>query len=196
MNTNIAKPINDNLDISDTGMGLDKTFKPDCRTRDQRAISNQTSEESEEARFLIVGKKAKTVKELIDHIQLDYEVSLSTKIISNWRIGHGINSMYRSKVNMGKLEKLADQTGVSVDVLQKAIRFASQYTLRNLEDLLHGPSFAISWDDIAENLWVASEDFIRIYRGSDSRKAFHRSIVKLEMDEMGKEIEVGNTSDE
>ena len=181
MNTNIAKPINDNLDIADTGMGLDKTFKPGSPKRDQRAINNQTSEESEEARFLIVGKKAKTVKELIDHIQLDYEVSLSTKIISYWRIGNGITSMYRSKVNMGKLEKLADQTGVSVDVLQKTIRFASQYSLRNLEDLLHGP-FAISWDDIADNLWVASEDFIRIYRGSDSRKAFHRSIVKLEMD--------------
>jgi hypothetical protein len=182
MNTNIAKPINDNLDITDTGMGLDKTFKPGSPKRDQRAINNQTSEESEEARFLIVGQRAKTVKELIDHIKLDYEVSLSTKIISYWRIGQGINSMYKSKVNIGKIEKLADQTGVSVDVLQKAIRFASKYSLRNLEDLLHGPSFPISWDDIADNLWVASEDFIRIYRGSDSRKAFHRSIVKLEME--------------
>ena len=184
MKTNLAKPINDNLDIADTGMGLDKTFKPGSPKRDQRAINNQTSEESEEAKFLIVGKKAKTVKELIDHIQLDYEVSLSTKIISYWRIGNSIRSMYKTKVNIGKIEKIADQTGVSVDVLQNAIRFASQYSLRNLEDLLHGP-FAISWDDIADNLWVAPNDFIRIYRGSDNRKAFRRSIIELEVDKIG-----------
>ena len=139
-------------------------------------------EAGEESKFIIVGKKPKTVKELIDNIKFDYEVLLSTRILSLWRIGNGITSMYKSKVNIGKIEKIADQTGVSVDLLQKAIRFGSQYTLRNLEDLLHGPSFPISWDDIADNLWVASEDFIRIYRGSGNRKGFKHSIVKLEME--------------
>lgn len=185
MNTNIAKPINDNLDIADTGMGLDKTFKPDCRTRDQRAISNQTSEESEEAKFLIVGKKAKTVKELIDHIQLDYEVSLSTKIISYWRIGNSIRSMYKTKVNIGKIKKIADATGMSVESLHNAIRFGRQWSLKNLEAILHGP-FAISWDDdIAENLSVAPDDFVEIFRGSDNRKSFRRSIIELEVDKIG-----------
>ena len=144
-------------------------------------------EAGEEAKFLIVGKKAKTVKELAHQIRFDYAISLSTKIISFWRIGHGINSMYKSKVNIGKIEKIADQTGISVGALQKAIMFASKYSLRNLEDLLDGP-FAISWDDITDNLWVDPNDFIRIYRGSDSRKAFQHSIVKLEMDKMRKEI--------
>ena len=138
---------------------------------------------AEESRHLIVGKKPRTVKELIENIKFDYEVLLSTRIMSLWRIGNGITSMYRSKVNMGKIEKISDQTGISVGALQKTIRFASKYSLRNLEDLLHGPSFPISWeDDIADNLWVDPNDFIRMYRGCDSRKAFHRSIVKLEMD--------------
>ena len=181
MKTNLAKPINDNLDIADTGIGLDKTFKPGSPKRDQRAINNQTSEESEEARFLILGKKAKTVKELIDHIQLDYEVSLSTRVISYWRIGQGINSMYKSKVNIGKIEKIADQTGMSLESLIKACKFASQYSPEDLDELLNGP-FPISWDDIADNLWVDPNDFIGIFRGSDNRKSFRRSIVKLEMD--------------
>ena len=144
--------------------------------------------ESTEQGCLIVGQRAKTVKELIDHIKLDYEVSLSTKIISNWRIGQGINSMYKSKVNIGKIEKIADQTGMSVESLHKAIRFGSQYSLRNLEDLLHGP-FPISWnDDISDNLSVDPNEVIEIYRGSDSRKAFRRSIIELEVDKIGKEI--------
>ena len=169
-------------------MGLDKTFKPGSPKRDQRAISNQTSEESEEARFLIVGKKAKTVKELIDHIQLDYEVSLSTKIISNWRIGQGINSMYKSKVNIGKIEKIADQTGMSLESLIKACKFASQYSPEDLDRLLNGP-FSISWDeDISDNLSVDPNELIEIYRGSDSRKAFRRSIIELEVDTMRKKI--------
>ena len=81
--------------------------------------------ESTEQGCLIVGKRAKTVKELIDQIKLDYEVSLSTKIISYWRIGQGIKSMYKSKVNIGKIEKIADQTGMSVESLHNAIRFGS-----------------------------------------------------------------------
>ena len=139
MNTNIAKPINDNLDIADTGMDLDKTFKPGSPKRDQRAINNQTSGESEEADYYIEGKKVKTVKDLINHIKFDYEVSISTKIISYWRIGHSINSMYKSTVNIGKIEKIADQTGMSVESLFKACKFASQYSPEDLEDLLHGP---------------------------------------------------------
>jgi len=72
-------------------------------------------------------------------------------------------------------------------MIKNAARFANQWSLRNLEDLLHGP-FPISWDDIADNLWVNPNDFIGIYRGSDSRKAFHHSIVKLEMDKMKKAL--------
>ena len=141
--------------------------------------------ESTEQGCLIVGQKAKTVKELIDHIKLDYEVSLSTKIISNWRIGHGINSMYKSKVNIGKIEKIADQTGMSVESLFKACTFGSHWSLKNLEALLHGP-FAISWDDdIEDNLSVAPDDFVEIFRGSDNRKAFRRSIIELEVDKIG-----------
>ena len=114
---------------------------------------------------------------------IDYVMSQNNKLeIANifvkWEIGRSINSFYKGKYGAHELDKIAQATGIGKDNLNKMIKFAEQYSLDQLKALIKG-SFTISWNGIAQNLAIKSEQLIEVYSRAGSINEFNRELIKL-----------------
>ena len=176
-----------NEEMPDTLIEGHKGVETDNSEVARGKVNDQTENENGQSWF-IADRKPKTVKEAIEVIKFLHEVEISTRIISHYRIGRVINGIYKSAITIGKLENISDHTGVSVESLLRACKFSSRYSPAHIDKLLHG-DFSISWDQIAENLFIAPDDFVEIVQGSDSPEAFRCALVKLGVDRMKKGME-------
>jgi len=119
---------------------------------------------------------AETEEDLINHTRNLYKETVAGVVITYWKIGYSINAFYEKKYGSGELQRIADQTGVSLDSLHKACKFANRFSREHIEELLNGP-FAISWYQIANNLTVEPDNLVATYKESDSPKTFHNAIM-------------------
>ena len=117
----------------------------------------------------------KTEDDLINITDKLYKAATSGLVITYYHIGNTIDSFYQKSYGSGELKRIASRTGISLDTLHKAIRFAKKYSQEHLEVLLQG-HFAISWNHIANNLSVAPDDLIETYKETESPKTFHDAI--------------------
>ena len=117
----------------------------------------------------------KTEDELISITDKLYKAATSGLVITYYHIGNTIDSFYQKSYGSGELKRIASRTGISLDTLHKAIRFAKKYSQEHLEVLLQG-HFAISWNHIANNLSVAPDDLIETYKEAENPKTFHDAI--------------------
>ena len=117
----------------------------------------------------------KTEDDLISITDKLYKAATSGLVITYYHIGNIIDSFYQKSYGSGELKRIAFRTGISLDTLHKAIRFAKKYSQEHLEVLLQG-HFAISWNHIANNLSVAPDDLIETYKEAESPKTFHDAI--------------------
>ena len=117
----------------------------------------------------------KTEDDLILITDKLYKAATSGLVITYYHIGNTIESFYQRSYGSGELKRIASRTGISLDTLHKAIRFAKKYSQEHLEVLLQG-HFAISWNHIANNLSVAPDDLIETYKEAENPKTFHDAI--------------------
>ena len=117
----------------------------------------------------------KTEDELISITDKLYKAATSGLVITYYHIGNTIDSFYQKSYGSGELKRIASRTGISLDTLHKAIRFAKKYSQEHLEALLQG-HFAICWNHIANNLSVAPDDLIETYKEAENPKTFHDAI--------------------
>ena len=117
----------------------------------------------------------KTEDDLILITDKLYKAATSGLVITYYHIGNTIDSFYQKSYGSGELKRIASRTGISLDTLHKAIRFAKKYSQEHLEALLQG-HFAICWNHIANNLSVAPDDLIETYKEAESPKTFHDAI--------------------
>ena len=189
MQENLFEMVNDNNKripgavIEEVQAGNDKilTFdKPEPEITQEKA---QTLNENiqlvpyeDQSRNLADDFHAETEEDLINHTRNLYQETVAGVVITYWNIGYSINTFYEKKYGSGELQRIADQTGVSLDSLHKACKFANRFSRQHIEELLNGP-FAISWYQIANNLTVEPDNFVATYKESDSPKTFHNAIM-------------------
>ena len=128
--------------------------------------------------FLEDDFQPKTEDELITLTGRLHKAATSTLVITYFHIGNAINAYYHKQYGSGELQRIADRTGVHLDTLHKACKFADRYSREQLEALLNG-LFPISWNHIANNLSVEADELVETYTISDSPKTFHDSIRKF-----------------
>ena len=117
----------------------------------------------------------KTEDDLILITDKLYKAATSGLVITYYHIGNTIDSFYQKSYGSGELKRIASRTGISLDTLHKAIRFAKKYSQEHLEALLQG-HFTIAWNHIANNLSVAPDDLIETYKEAENPKTFHDSM--------------------
>ena len=145
--------------------------------------------------FLEDDFQPKTEDELITLTGRLHKAATSGLVISYWHIGNSIASFYHKKYGSGELQRIADQTGVSLDTLHKACKFADRYSKEQLEALLNG-LFPISWNHIANNLSVEAGELVETYNDSDSPKTFHDAIRKFKKIKPRRAVPIIDANDE
>jgi len=122
--------------------------------------------------------QAKSEEDLIQHTKYLYAQMEVSVVMTYWHIGQAINSFYQKDYGHGKLKRIADETGIKLDTLHKAGKFARDYSEERVKELLQG-RFVIAWNHIAQNLSIKPENLIAVYRSSDSPGEFHNGIMKF-----------------
>ena len=145
--------------------------------------------------FLEDDFQPKTEDELITLTGRLHKAATSTIVISYFHIGNAINAYYHKQYGSGELQRIADQTGVSLDTLHKACKFADRYSKEQLEALLIG-LFPISWNHIANNLSVEAGELVETYNDSDSPKTFHDAIRKFKKVRPRRAVPIIDANDE
>ena len=145
--------------------------------------------------FLEDDFQPKTEDELITLTGRLHKAATSTIVITYFHIGNAINAYYHKQYGSGELQRIADQTGVSLDTLHKSCKFADRYSKEQLEALLNG-LFPISWNHIANNLSVEADELVETYKDSDSPKTFHKAIINFKKVRPRRAVPIIDANDE
>jgi len=116
--------------------------------------------------------------DLIDYTSSIYGNLQTGCVLTYWHIGQAIDAFYQKKYGQNELKRIADETGVHVDTLRKACRFARQFSWEQVDALLKG-RYQISWNQVAQNLSVESEKVVEVYESSENPGEFNRSIINF-----------------
>jgi hypothetical protein len=133
------------------------------------------TEEKEEMDIKFVPKSE---GELIDYaiwLKSDEENSI---IFRRWFLGTRINDFYEKKYGKDELQNIADASGYSKSTIYKSCQFANNYTEENLNKLFGG-IFTISWRDIAQNLMLNPDEFVKVYLASQDINEFRNIVTDL-----------------
>jgi len=122
--------------------------------------------------------QAKSEEDLINHTKYLYARMEVSVVMTYWHIGQAINSFYQKEYGRSKLKGIANETGIKLDTLHKACKFARAYSEEEVEILLNG-RFVMAWNHIAHNLSIEPKDLLEVYRGSNSPGEFHNAIIKF-----------------
>jgi len=95
-----------------------------------------------------------------------------------WFLGQKIKESGDSVYGQDTAGRIAEEVGYSKSTVQKSLKFAREYSSEQLASLLNGP-FSLSWRDIAQNLSVPAEDFLRTYHDSENLVQFRNAVTQL-----------------
>ena len=105
--------------------------------------------------------------------------SVQTYSISGyWEIGRTINAFYKGKYGTNELERIAKATGIGRDTLNKMLKLAKQYSREQVQVLLSG-RYPMTWFHISQNLSVAPDKIIEVYKETEDPKQFHNNIMNF-----------------
>ena len=104
---------------------------------------------------------------------------------NRWDLGTVIVRFYDKEYGKDKLQKISDEVGYSKSTLHKACQFARNFTVEHLRTLIEG-AVSLSWRDIAQNLRVNPDDFVKTYLKSATANEFRNAVTELKApDELG-----------
>lgn len=122
--------------------------------------------------------KFKTEKELFDWIQKLKSVEEQSILQNRWDLGTVIIRFYNKEYGKDKLQKISDEVGYSKSTLHKACQFARNFTVKHLRTLIEG-SVSLSWRDVAQNLKVNPDAFVKAYSDSETVDEFRNAVTEL-----------------
>jgi regulator of replication initiation timing len=99
-------------------------------------------------------------------------------ISAYWEIGRTINAFYKGKYGTNELERIAQATGIGRDTLNKMLKFSKQYSREQVQVLLSG-RYPMTWFHISQNLSVAPDKIIEVYKEANDPKEFHNNIMNF-----------------
>ena len=99
-------------------------------------------------------------------------------IKSRWLFGRAINRSSETVYGENTAGRIAEEVGYSKSTVHKSREFAQKYSDEQLASLLDGP-FLIFWRDVAQNLSVSPEDFLRTYHESRNPEQFRNSVTQF-----------------
>ena len=119
-----------------------------------------------------------TEQELIEFANWLISREHQSVIKSRWTLGQKINQSGDTVYGENTAGRIAEEVGYSESTIQKSRKFARIYSNSQIDTLLHGP-FSLSWRDVAQNLSVAPEDFLRTYNESRNREQFRNGVTEF-----------------
>jgi hypothetical protein len=122
--------------------------------------------------------QAHTVEELIDCGKRLKAREFKSVIESRWLFGCVINRSGETVYGDNTAGRIAEEVGYSKSTIHKCKQFGEKYDEQQKESLLNGP-FLLSWRDVALNLSVSPEDFLRTYRDSEDLEQFRNAVTQL-----------------
>lgn len=122
--------------------------------------------------------KFKKEEELFDWIKR-LESGEERSILQNrWDLGTVIIRFYDKEYGKDKLQKISDEVGYSKSTLHKACQFARNFTVEHLRTLIEG-AVSLSWRDVAQNLKVNPDAFVKAYLESETADEFRNAVTEL-----------------
>jgi hypothetical protein len=119
-----------------------------------------------------------TEQELIEFAKWLKSREHQSVIKLRWFLGQKINGSGNSVYGENTAGRIAEEVGFSKSTVHKSRKFARKYSQDQLSSLLDGP-FSLSWRDIALNLSVSPENFLRTYHESENLKQFRNAVTQL-----------------
>jgi hypothetical protein len=196
------------------GSKIQNSLEPDEIIEDTLAQSaNEKFRESESAKDLKQGTIQVLVKDYQGILQQDYLLDTEEELINltaalnnraqtsflanYWTIGKCILDFYKKEYGTDKLRRISTATGIGVDSLQKACKFAREYSQEQVEKLLGG-TFALSWSQITHNLTVEPGRLLEVYEKAENPNQFHDAVMKLKSpaEKRGKSRKAGNIDEQ
>jgi hypothetical protein len=99
-------------------------------------------------------------------------------IKSRWTLGQKINDSGGTVYGEDTAGRIAEEVGYSKSTIIKSRKFARMYSASQVSTLLNG-FFSLSWRDIAQNLSVPTDDFLRAYEEADTLGEFRNAVTEL-----------------
>jgi len=122
--------------------------------------------------------QAETVEELIDCGKRLKAREFKSVIESRWLFGRVINRSGETVYGDNTAGRIAEEVGYAKSTIHKCKQFGEKYDEQQKELLLNGP-FVLSWRDVALNLSVSPEDFLRTYHNSEDLEQFRNAVTQL-----------------
>ena len=122
--------------------------------------------------------KFKTEEELFDWVKILKSGEERSILQNRWDLGTVIHRYYDKEYGKDKLQKISDEVGYSKNTLHKACQFARNFTMEHLRTLIEG-TVSLSWRDVAQNLTVDAEDFVKTYKESNTVHEFRNAVTKF-----------------
>jgi hypothetical protein len=119
-----------------------------------------------------------TEQELIEFANWLISREHQSVIKSRWTLGQKINQSGDTVYGENTAGRISEEVGYSESTIQKSRKFARIYSNSQIDTLLHGP-FSLSWRDVAQNLSVPPEDFLRTYNESRNREEFRNAVTEF-----------------
>jgi len=99
-------------------------------------------------------------------------------IKARWTLGSKINESGDAVYGEDTAGRIAEEVGYSKSTVNKSRKFARMYSTEQVSIMLNG-SFSLSWRDVAQNLSVSADDFLRIYDESTTLDEFRNAVTQL-----------------
>ncbi len=122
--------------------------------------------------------KFKTEEDLFEWIKSLKSNEEKSILQNRWDLGTVIIRYYNKDYGKDKLQKISDDVGYSKSTLHKSCQFARNFKVEHLKTLLDGPVI-LSWRDVAQNLNVDPEDFIKTYKESNTVHEFRNAVTEF-----------------
>jgi hypothetical protein len=147
-------------------------------------MSNQEAQENgnggtpESAAEITLNFEPQTEQELIEYAKWLKTREHQSVVKLRWYLGHKIDGSGDSVYGQDTAGLIAEEVGYSKSTVHKSLKFAREYSNDQLASLLNGP-FSLSWRDVALNLSVVPEDFLRTYHDSENLEQFRNAVTQL-----------------
>jgi len=147
-------------------------------------MSNQEAQENgnggtpESAAEITLNFEPQTEDQLIDFAKWLKTREHQSVVKLRWYLGHKIHGSGDSVYGQDTAGRIAEEVGYSKSTVHKSLKFAKGYSDEQLASLLNGP-FSLSWRDIAQNLSVPPENFLRTYHDSEDLEQFRNAVTQL-----------------
>ena len=144
----------------------------------QETLENGNGGTPESAAEITLNFEPQTEQELIEYAKWLKTREYQSVVKLRWYLGHKIDGCGDSVYGQDTAGRIAEEVGCSKSTVQKSLKFAKGYSSEQLASLLNG-SFSLSWRDIAQNLSVPTEDFLRTYRDSRNPEQFRNAVTQF-----------------